>query len=201
MVTLDYPSVSDFDRDFLSLSSRGQWSSMLHRADGIIDPGSKADIRSAYQPSLSSPLLPLSSHVSSRVSFSPASLPGPCHSRITALGPAFRALEYYRARHGAEASIAALSSTSFVLLPFPFSFYLSLTRALSLSLSSSSSCTSSIPRWLPCRSPSARTRDSRVEAPSKPHVRPTSHRTLHLSAISNSLRTPCPRPLSRCLSL
>lgn len=29
------------------------------------------------------------------------SFPGPCHSRITALGPAFRVLEYYRARHGA----------------------------------------------------------------------------------------------------
>lgn len=28
------------------------------------------------------------------------SFPGPCHSRIT-LGPAFRVLEYYRARHGA----------------------------------------------------------------------------------------------------
>lgn len=30
-VTPDYPSVSDFERDFLGLSSHSQWSSMLHR--------------------------------------------------------------------------------------------------------------------------------------------------------------------------
>lgn len=91
-VTPDYPSVSDFDQDFLGLSSRSQWSSMLHRTDGAIDPGSKADIRSAYQP----PPAPSPSHLSPATS-----LPGPCHSRITALGSAFRVLEYYRARHGA----------------------------------------------------------------------------------------------------
>lgn len=59
---------------------------------GIIDPGSKADIRPAYQLPLSLPLAPSRPR--------PSSFPGPCHSRIT-LGPAFRVLEYYRTRHGA----------------------------------------------------------------------------------------------------
>lgn len=52
-VTLDYPSVSDFERDFLGLSSRSQWSSMLHRTRYH---RSKFESRyQAYQPLLSPP--------------------------------------------------------------------------------------------------------------------------------------------------
>lgn len=52
-VTLDYPSVSDFERDFLGLSSRSQWSSMLHRTRYH---RSRFESRyQAYQPLLSPP--------------------------------------------------------------------------------------------------------------------------------------------------
>lgn len=44
------------------------------------------------------------------VSLPSASLSGPCHLRITALGPAFRVLEYYRARHEAAPRHPPLSS-------------------------------------------------------------------------------------------
>lgn len=72
--------------------------------------GSKADIRPWYRPSsLPSPprSFPFLPHGLSSVS---ASLSGPCHSRITALGPAFRVLEYYRARHEAAPRHPPLSS-------------------------------------------------------------------------------------------
>lgn len=52
-VTLDYPSVSDFERDFLGLSSHSQWSSMLHRTR---HHRSRFESRyQAYQPLLSPP--------------------------------------------------------------------------------------------------------------------------------------------------
>lgn len=91
-VTPDYPSVSDFDRDFLGLSSRSQWSSMLHRTVSSIQVRKQISDRRISRLSL-----PLAVPYPRRT----ASFPGPCHSRITALGPAFRVLEYYRARHGA----------------------------------------------------------------------------------------------------
>jgi len=90
-VTPDYPPVSNFDRDFLGLSSHSQWSSMLHlvryhrsRFEGRYQAGVSAAV----------PLSPRPSSLLRRPLW-------PCHSRITALGPAFRVLEYYRARHGA----------------------------------------------------------------------------------------------------
>lgn len=102
-------------------------------------------------------------------------------------------------RHPSPLSHPPPSSPS---LSLSHSSYLSRARSLSLSFILVVVCTSSTPRWLPSRSPPARTRDSRVEAPSKPHVRPTSHRTLHLSAISNSLPATSLSPLpSRLFSL
>ena len=105
-VTPDYPSVSDFDRVFLSLSSRSQWSSMLHRTVSSIQVRKQISDRRISR--LSFPLAVPYSRC-------PASFPGPCHSRITALGPAFRVLEYYRVRHGAEAS----ASSTFSSLSYP----------------------------------------------------------------------------------
>lgn len=77
---------------------------------------------------------------------------------------------------------------------------------LSTHLPPSSSRTSSTPRCSPPPPRSPPCTNSRlsscVEAPSKPHVRPTSHRTLHLSVFSNSLSatSPLSLPVSSNLS-
>jgi len=79
----------------------------------------------------------------STVSLPSASLSGPCHSRITALGPAFRVLEYYRARHEAAPRHPPLSSHP----PSPL-----LTPPYHCRFSCAPTSTSC---WLPSRSPSA----------------------------------------------
>lgn len=132
-VTPDYPSVSNFDRDFLGLSSRSQWSSMLHRMVSSIQVRKQISDRRISR--LSLPLvIPYPHHT--------ASFPGPCHSRIT-LGPAFRVLEYYRARHG-----AALRRPPHSHPPSPLSYPSPLSPLVHLALLLSS---------LPPRSSSART--------------------------------------------
>jgi len=122
-VTPDYPSVSNFDRDFLGLSSHSQWSSMLH-----LVRYHRSRFEGRYQAGVSAAVLvPLSPSPSPRPS---SLLRRPlwlCHSRITVLGPAFRVLEHYRARHGAAPSHPAALSSSLVLsLPLsrPLSFAL-----------------------------------------------------------------------------
>lgn len=143
-VTPDYPSVSDFDRDFLGLSSRSQWSSMLHRTVSSIQVRKQISDRRISRLSL-----PLAVPYPRRS----ASFPGPCHSRIMALGPAFRVLSS-STRSRAEA-FAALSS-ALLLSHIPRHC-----RLLRTSVYSTLA--------LPPRSSSART----FEAPSKPHVHQT----------------------------
>lgn len=67
-VTPDYPSVSDFDRDFLGLSSRSQWSLMLHRVVPSIQVRKQISGRRISHPHLS----PLRTLVRLRRSLVPA---------------------------------------------------------------------------------------------------------------------------------